>query len=400
MRKFAFAVCLAGALGICSPSMAIAAPPPANPAADLDHLLDGAMTQYKLKAIIVQVAIKNRTVYAQARGDSMAGVKATPAMNFRNGAFAFTYMATLLLELSDWNVLSLDDKLAKYLPDLPQADKVTLRQLANMTAGYADYVYQPEVLQGITRDPFRQWTSDELIRIGTSKPMQFAPGTNWGYSHTNYVILGRVLEKATRMKLADALQQFVVQPMGLTNTHSFDTPFIPEPVLHSFSAERRPDLGIPAATPFDEESTYWNPSWTTATGAVQTTDIADLVRTMIVVGTGKLLSKASSRAQIGPNLIGTGHPDPTCAACRANTKDFSYGMGVLNIGPWLVQTKSFAGSGAAAGYLASHRLAIAVVTTYAADAYDDKGNVPDASAPILAAITRLLAPDAPIAIPK
>ena len=47
--------------------------------------------------------------------------------------------------------------------------------------------------------------------------MEFAPGTNWGYSHTNYVILGRVLQKIAGMPIADALDKYVSAPMGLKN---------------------------------------------------------------------------------------------------------------------------------------------------------------------------------------
>jgi CubicO group peptidase (beta-lactamase class C family) len=78
-----------------------------------------------------------------------------------------------------------------------------------MTSGYADYVCQPEVLHGTNLNPFRQWTSEELIQIGISKPMQFEPGANWGYSHTNYVILGRVLEKIACMPLAEATRKYI-----------------------------------------------------------------------------------------------------------------------------------------------------------------------------------------------
>jgi len=101
-------------------------------------------------------------------------------------------------------------------------------------------------LHGVNLRPFRQWTSEELIRIGISKPMMFEPGTNWGYSHTNYVILGRVLEKITRMSLAEAMQKNIFDPMDLKETQSFGTPQIPEPVLHAFSSERRADLRVPA----------------------------------------------------------------------------------------------------------------------------------------------------------
>lgn len=262
-----------------------------------------------------------------------------------------------------------------------------------MTSGYADYVYQPELLQGMIQNPFRQWTAEELIRIGTEKPMMFEPGTNWGYSHTNYVILGRVLEKITGMRLARALRKFVFDPLSLKETQGFDTPQVPEPVLHSFSSERRSELGIHPGTPFYEESTFWNPSWTTAEGAVETTDITDLTKTMEAVGTGRLLSRRSFKAQVGPNLVGFGHEDPNCPVCRGNTEQMNYGLGVVNLGPWVTQTKNFAGSGATVGYLASRKLTVAVVTTYAPGAFDDKGDYRNASDAIFTMLGNFLAPN-------
>jgi len=259
--------------------------------ATIKSIASDAMKDHDLKALIVQVTAGGRQLYTEALGESMSGVPATSAMHFRNGAMAFTYISTMLLELVDQKKVSLDDKLSKFLPDLPHADRVTLKNLANMTSGYADYVYEPEVLHGIYLNPFRQWTPQELIKIGISKPMMFEPGTNWGYCHTNYVILGQVIEQVTRMPLAQAMRQYVLDPMDLKQTQSFSTPQIPEPVLHTFSSERRSELRIPAGVPFYEESTFWNPSWTTAEGAVQITDITDMSKSMEAVGTGKLLSK-------------------------------------------------------------------------------------------------------------
>ncbi len=352
-----------------------------------------AMKRYHLKAIIVRVTSGGKDVYTGALGYSMTGVPATPAMHFRNGAMAFTYMSTMLMELVDRNKVKLDDKVSKWFPALPYANRVTLKNLANMTSGYADYVYQPEVLHGTTLDPFRQWTSQELIAIGVSKPMMFEPGTNWGYSHTNYVVLGRVLEKIAGMPLAQAMQAYIFKPMNLEQTQSLDTPQIPQPALHSFSSERREDLGISPGKPFYEESTFWNPSWTTGKGAVQITDIADMSASMEAVGTGKLLSKRSYAAQLGPNLVGFGHEDPKCPVCHKNTRAFNYGLGVVIHGPWITQTKNFAGCGASVGYLPAKRLTISVVTTYAADAFDDKGNYRNASEAIFGALADALAPN-------
>jgi len=165
-------------------------------------------------------------------------------------------------------------------------------------------------------DPFRQWTPQELIQIGLSTPRVFAPGANWDYSHTNYVILGQALEKITGQPLATLLQEYVLEPLGLNDTASWSTPTIPAPVLHAFSSERREALGIAPGTRFYEESTYWNPSWTLAAGAIQTTNIYDMTATAIAVGEGTLLSSESHQAQVAPRLLGFGAPLAGCPNCH------------------------------------------------------------------------------------
>jgi CubicO group peptidase (beta-lactamase class C family) len=359
----------------------------------IQNIVRGAMTQYHLKALIVQVRSGGSDVYTAAFGESMSGVPATPDMHFRNGAMAFTYMSTMLLEFVDQRKVTLDTKLSRFRPDLPYADRITLKNLANMTSGYADYVYQPELLKGTTLYPFRQWTPAELIRIGITKPMMFEPGTNWGYSHTNYVILADVLEKLAGMPLNDAMHKYVFGPMGLTQTDGFVTPHIPEPVLHAFSSEQRQDLGVKPSIPFYEESTFWNPSWTTSDNAVQTTDITDMSKSMEAVGNGKLLSPSSFAAQVGPNLVGFGHSKPGCAVCRQNTTAFNYGLGVVILGPWIEQTKSFAGCSASVGYLPAQKLTIAVAVTYLPEAFDAQGNYKDASVSTFRALVAALAPN-------
>jgi CubicO group peptidase (beta-lactamase class C family) len=362
-------------------------------ASAIENIVRSSMAENHLKAVIVQVRTDGAEVYTGAFGDSMTGVPATPDMHFRNGAMAFTYMATLLLELVDQKKVTLDSKLSAYFPGLPSANRITLRNLAQMTSGYADYVYQPETSLGVYRDPFRQWTPEELIQIGVSKPMEFVPGTNWGYSHTNYVILGRVLEKIAGMPLVDAIRQYVLAPMGLKHTGALTTPEIPQPVLHAFSSERREVLGIKPGAPFYEEATFWNPSWTTAEGAVETTDIADLAVSIEAVATGKLLSPASSTAQIVPSLIGFGHAQAGCSACGENTAAFNYGLGVILTGPWITQSLGFAGASGVAGYLPAQKLAIAVEATNGPGAYDDKGNVGLGAVGLFRAVAQALAPN-------
>jgi hypothetical protein len=137
--------------------------------------------------------------------------------------------------------------------------------------------------------------------------------------------------------------------------------------MHSYSSKRPEDLRISADVPFCEEATFWNPSWSTAEGAVQITDITDFSKSMVAVGNGTLLSPRSYAEQIGPNLVGLGHTQDDCKPCRQNTAAFNYGLGVVNQSPWITQSESFAGSGASVGYLPGVRLTISVVMTYTSE---------------------------------
>ena len=150
------------------------------------------MAETHLKAVIVRVTVDGKEVMTRAFGDSMSNVPATTNMHFRNGAVAISYVSTLLLILVDEKKVALDDKLSKWLPDVPNSDRVTLGQLAQMTSGYVDYVIgNTEFNKALYEDPFRQWEPDELSASRPQEPLLYEPGTNWNYAHTNYVLLGR-----------------------------------------------------------------------------------------------------------------------------------------------------------------------------------------------------------------
>lgn len=383
-------------------AQAVATPqasPPASPEAqahDIIAMAAKAMQDDALKAVILRVTIADREVVTEALGESMTGVPATTDMHFRNGAVAISYIATLLLRMVDQGKAKLDDPVGTWLPGLPAAEKVTLRMLANMTAGYPDFEQNPDFAKQFYANPFRQWTPAEQIAIGLSTPRRFAPGTNWDYAHTNYVILGEALEKIGGKPMRELMQEQILDPLGLTGTQGFDTPVIPEPALHAFTSERRSYLGIPRGTPFYEEATYWNPSWTLAKGAIQTTTITDMTATAVAVGEGTLLSPASHREQIAPTLLGFGAPLKGCPACRTLDTHYNYGLGVVLSGDWLLQPPLFAGLGSVEGYLPSRKIAIAVATTYGEASFDDQGGYKYGSVhkTLFNAIARYLAPDA------
>ena len=89
----------------------------------------------------------------QAFGESMDDVPATTDMNFRNGAVAFAYVATLLLIFVDEGLVTLDDTIDRWMPTLPEADKVTLRMLTNQTTGISRLRDRPRLERRLQRRP-------------------------------------------------------------------------------------------------------------------------------------------------------------------------------------------------------------------------------------------------------
>jgi len=401
LRRFLAVMCALAMLTGCAPG----ALPPESPSSSADttkadavmRIARDIMAQAHLKAVIVRVTIDGKEVVTQAVGESMTGVPATTAMHFRNGAVAISYVSTLLLKLVDEKKVSLDDKLSKWLPEIPHADQVTLGQLAQMTSGYVDYVIGNTAMNdALYANPFRRWTVHEMLQYAVDQPLLYEPGTNWNYAHTNYVLLGLALEKATGQEMSKLLSDKVLQPLGLTNTVNSLTPEIPSPVLHAFSSERREFLKIPAGTPFYEESTFWDPSWTITHGAIQTTNIFDMEATAVGIGSGKLLTADSYNKMVSTNLRGKTHKQDGCTTCDEMNNVYTYGLGIVISGNWLVQNPLMSGYAALEAYLPSQKIAIAIAATYAPEAFDDKGNYRNEADTVFRKVAAELAPeDAP-----
>ena len=123
----------------------------------------------------------------------------------------FTTAAILLLQ--EQGKVSLDDKVAKYYPDLTRAGEISIRQLLSHTSGYEDYAPQDYLIPAWTKPTTPQAVVDHWAKL----PLNFDPGTKWQYSNTNYVIAGLIVEKAARQTLLSFLQQRIFSPLEMTS---------------------------------------------------------------------------------------------------------------------------------------------------------------------------------------
>ena len=338
---------------------------------ETDEILSRIKEKYGLAAVIVGMASGNGKIATYALGNSMTGLKATPNMHWRIGAVTHTMYATLLLRYVDQHIVSLKDKLHKWFPELPGSDRVTLRMLSNNTSSYDDYVYLPQFQDVYLKDPFREWTDDELVAIGISgaKTLAYSPGKDFNYSHTNFVILKQVLEKIGGEPIDQLLRKHILQPLRLRDTEYPLNSDIAYPALHAF------DIG---AHDVYQESTYWSPSWTSGP---MSSNVCDLVRWSRALGRGTLLSPASRKEMFAPVKVGTNKPS------------FYYAMGVIVANTWIVQTPSYAGFYGLMAYLPSKDISINVVSTLSREGAAKPSNY---SRLIFVEIAKLLAPDVPV----
>jgi D-alanyl-D-alanine carboxypeptidase len=344
---------------------------------EIRAIVERSVQDNGLRAALTRVDLGGRTLARVAAGESMAGVPANLRMNFRIGSIAIPYVIDLLLQLQDKGRLSLDDPVSNWLPDLPNANRVTLRMLANSTSGYADWIQEnPDFVATLFADVFRQWQTSELLQIALARPRLCEPGACFHYAHTNFVILGMVIEKVTGRPMARLIRTRVLRPLGLRNTRISALPDIPPPVLHAYTADRGPY----------EDSTFWSPSWTIAASMIMTGTIDDVIKSAKAFGRGALISKAAARERIAPPPI----------FFPGFSQSVYYGLGIVLLNTWQIQNPELNGYTAIMAHLPSSRISIALAVTRGERAVATGTNY---SQQLFTAISEYLTPDHPAKFP-
>ena len=150
----------------------------------------------------------------------------TPQAIMPNGSAGKKATALLVAMLHDQGVLNIDDNLATWLPatllaQIAYSDQITLRQLLNHTAGVYDYL--DDETSDIWRDavfnnPELLKTDKYALQFALNHPAYFAPGEDFHYSNTGYLLAGLILDAVLGEHHHKALRQQVLIPFGLNHT--------------------------------------------------------------------------------------------------------------------------------------------------------------------------------------
>ncbi len=216
--------------------------------------------------------------------------------HFRIGSNTKTFVAVVVLQLVGEGRLSLDDTVERWLPGVVSGNgndgrHITVRQLLQHTSGIPNYTNDLPALssaEGFEQHKLDHFSEADLVALAMQHPAEFAPGTQWNYSNTNYILAGMLIERVTGHSWASEVRSRILRPLGLRDTsYPADRPTVPRPAARPYQ-QFAPD------GPLVDVGTFNATAADAAGGLVSTTD--DLVRFWRAVQRGQLLKPAQYAA--------------------------------------------------------------------------------------------------------
>ncbi len=263
--------------------------------------LDSLFTIYdKNELFFANVLLRRdgKTLYQGTSGyqDLEAGIKNNPQTQVLIGSITKTYTAVIILQLAGEGMLQLDDKLAKYYPEIPNAGRITLETLLRHRSGLFNYTDTPEFADEVTSSVSKDDVLERFKRLDTL----FTPDTQFRYSNTNYLLLGFIIEKVTGDSYENQLRKRIIDRLGLKETY-YGRPADRKNFARSYVNNGKEWI----ATPME-----WNTDWAGGAGAVAAT-AADLALFF--------------EGLFGGNLV------PAESLARMTTLKDGYGLGLIAV---------------------------------------------------------------------
>jgi D-alanyl-D-alanine carboxypeptidase len=171
-------------------------------------------------------------------GITQLGTTSAPRADtrFRIASNTKSMTAAVIVQLAQEGKLSLDDPVSKYVPNVPNGDKITIDELLTMRSGLYNYTDAPELAAIVDREPTKVWTTEEVLAIAFARPPNFPPGTAYEYNNTNYTLLGVIAEQVDGRPMARAMQERLFGPLGMHDTFlpARTSNTIPDPYSHGY----------------------------------------------------------------------------------------------------------------------------------------------------------------------
>jgi D-alanyl-D-alanine carboxypeptidase len=361
--------------------------PSAIPSAALTATLGAVRKKYAIPGMEATIIWPDGRSWTAVTGLANIGarVRVVPSTPFAVGSISKTFVAALILKLSEEGRLSLDDPVSRWLSTL-QANKVpptvTIRQLLTHTSGVYDYFSNPLIDPALTSAKRRVWTiARDMLYVRTP---YFPAGTGWHYSNTNYIVLGQIAELAGGASVPAQLRARFLGPLRLlSGTYQVvETPKLAVAHAYTFASTS------PTAPPIDQsDGTPVAPftSVTSAAGAAGAIAMSswDLARWARALYGGTVLRPDSLAQMLDVS-----------ATSALGSKPYGFATQQTSLNGWTVVGHGgrLIGSQAVMRYVPQLGVSIAVTT-------NQWRTSPDAIVQALAAIALPMAPPPPPPLP-
>lgn len=247
----------------------------------IDELLSAWVKNEKFNgtALVVQ---NGNTVLQKGYGLKNAATKELNDGNtiFQIGSITKQFTSAIILRLQENKKLSIHDKLSKYFPALPFAEKVSIENLLSHTSGIYNYTNDGDFMK---TEAVKPATHEKLLALFKDKPLEFEPGSRFSYSNSNYILLGFIIEKISGKPYEQVVHEMIFGPLHMDHS-GFD-----------FASLRSADKAVGYFALSASSATVAgivDSSVSYAAGAIYTT-AADLLKWDRALYTEKIISKSS-----------------------------------------------------------------------------------------------------------
>jgi D-alanyl-D-alanine carboxypeptidase len=221
-REVVLALCLLVAAGLGWSNGASAATPTGMDPATATAL-QSELTRLRVDlgepGLSLAIRLHDGTIWTAVTGKAQVENKhkraVTPDTAFSAGSITKTFVGALVMQLIQRGVLHLNDRLSKWVPGYPNGKHILLSELLQHTSGLFDYFDNPKYDPAVFGHPHHLWTVPEILAL-VEHPY-FPPGTHWHYSNTNFILLGQVLQKATRAGVGNLIRNRLLKPLHLAD---------------------------------------------------------------------------------------------------------------------------------------------------------------------------------------
>lgn len=230
-----------------------------------------------------------------------------------------TVTATIALRLVERGQLSLDDKVARWFPAVPNAERMTLRQVLNHGAGIPDYGGNTAYHDDVRTSPGVPWSFERFAAETYERGLLLEPGAGWAYSNVGYMLLRRIVEQAGGDTLHGLVHTHVTAPLGLTRTFVADDIASLSTLAPALSRRLSPDGSL------RDVRTFYHPGW--VSHGVMASTPSEIARFIDALFAGHLVSPES----LGQMTTLVAVPRPPGESAKEITRfpRPSYGLGMM-----------------------------------------------------------------------